>query len=116
MGRISLHRPGRRCCWPLLKPKILQHAYHLLLLLLLLLLHLLYQHLEYSVVHGPPLDGVGASAVGSDKAMSPDDEEESTWVSLHTSVINPIVVSRLVPVKVAAGASSESLSLSDMIE
>ena len=53
--------------------------------------------------------------VGSDRAMLPDDEEVSTWVVLPTSVINPIVVSRLVPVEVAAGASSKSLSLSDTI-
>ena len=53
--------------------------------------------------------------VGSDKAMAPEDEEVSTCVSLPTSVINPSCVSREVPVEVAAGASSESLSLSDMI-
>ena len=47
--------------------------------------------------------------------MLPDDGEVSNWFSLPNSVINPIVVSRLVPVEVAAGASSESLSLSDMI-
>ena len=54
--------------------------------------------------------------MGSDKAWAPEDKEESTNVSLPTLVLKPIVVSREVPVEVAARASSKPLSLSDMIE
>ena len=63
---------------------------------------------------GGRLESVDPS-VGSDKAWAPEDEEEFTCVSLPTSVINPSCVSREVPVEAAAGASSKSLSLSDMI-
>ena len=58
-----------------------------------------------------PLESVDSS-VGSERACAPEDDK-STTVSLPTSVLNPIVVSRL-PLD-SMGLGSSELSLDDML-